>query len=276
MGKDKINEKGQSNPASQYRLDGKTALFVGGGSGMGKAGAAAAYAAGADVILVGRNLDTLQKAKAEIEVRVGTDNTATTSAVPTIRTELLDITDETAVSKFFDGFADGDGVDHIVVTAGPSNGTSSINGPTGFAGLKAQIDMKMLAQLCVVSYGSTKVRTGGSIVLTSGVLAQRPGAGSTALAVANAGLEAAAKGLANDLGPSVRVNVLSPGLTNTEIWDKMPPEKRDAMLKGFGSTLPLKRSGESDDMGHAILFLLTSTYVTGLTIQVDGGALIRP
>ena len=251
-------------------------MFVGGGSGMGKAGAAAAYSAGANVILVGRNIDTLQKAKTEIEGRVGTDDTATTSSVPTISMELLDVTDETAVSKFFGAYADGNGVDHIVVTAGPSNGTSSIEGATGFAGLKAQIDIKMLAQLCNVSYGATKIRTGGSIVLTSGVLAQRPGAGSTALAIANAGLETAAKGLANDLGPSVRVNVLSPGLTDTEIWDKMPQEKRDAMLNGFGSKLPLKRSGESDDMGHAILFLLTSTYVTGLTIQVDGGALIRP
>ena len=56
----------------------------------------------------------------------------------------------------------------------------------------------------------------------------------------------------------------------------MPREKREGMLKGFGSTLPLKRAGESDDVGAAIVFLLTASYTTGATLDVDGGATIRP
>lgn len=127
-----------------------------------------------------------------------------------------------------------------------------------------------------VSYGADKLSDGGSIVLTSGALSRRPGKGSTALAVANAALEAAVKGLANDLGPRLRVNCVSPGLTNTEMWAAMPAEKREGMLKGFGATLPLKRSGEIDDVGTAILCLLVSGYTTGATFDVDGGATIRP
>lgn len=165
----------------------------------------------------------------------------------------------------------------------------------------------------MVSYGADKLADGGSIVLTSGALSRRPGKGSTALAIANASLEAAVKvvspqnaflhatvfdlqfltsssclcpscrpatshslqGLAHDLGPRLRANCVSPGLTNTEMWAGMPEEKRRGMLEGFGSTLPLKRAGESSDVGDAIAFLLTASYSTGITLDVDGGAVIR-
>lgn len=83
------------------------------------------------------------------------------------------------------------------------------------------------------------------------------------------------QGLANDLGPRVRVNCVSPGLTNTEMWSGLPAEKREGMLAGFGAKLPLKRAGESDDVGNAIAMLLCATYTTGLVFDVDGGAAIR-
>lgn len=236
---------------------------------MGKAAAAAAYKAGASVVLVGRSESKLATAKAYVESRVPEPLPSSS-----ISTATMDITDTSSVKDFFARYEGG--FDHLVITAGPSNDNGSIEGDDGYQGLIHQMNLKLFAQLCVVSYGASKVRTGGSIVLTSGVLAQRPGKGATSLSIANAGLEAAARGLANDWGPRLRVNVLSPGLTATEMWDNMPPEQREGMLKGFGSTLPLGRSGEADDMGHGVLFLLTSEYVTGLTIQVDGGALIRP
>ena len=59
------------------------------------------------------------------------------------------------------------------------------------------------------------------------------------------------------------------------MWAGMTSEKRSQMLGGFGSTLPLKRAGESVDIAEAILFLLTCSYVTGTTLDVDGGAVIR-
>ena len=56
----------------------------------------------------------------------------------------------------------------------------------------------------------------------------------------------------------------------------MPAEQREGMLKGYGSALPLERAGESDEVGAAIVFLLTASYTTGATLDVDGGAAIRP
>lgn len=120
-----------------------------------------------------------------------------------------------------------------------------------------------------------KIIDGGSIVLTTGSLSRRPGKGSAALAGANAALEQIIKGLANDFGPRVRVNCVSPGLTDTEMWDSMPPEKKQGMLEGFGSTLPLRRAGTSEDVGNAIAMLLCASYTTGHTLDCDGGAAIR-
>ena len=83
------------------------------------------------------------------------------------------------------------------------------------------------------------------------------------------------KGLANDLGPRLRVWAISPGLVDTEIWDGMPAEKKEAMLKGFGDKLPLGRSGQPGDVGEGIFFLLKAAWVTGITLDVDGGAAVR-
>ena len=83
-------------------------------------------------------------------------------------------------------------------------------------------------------YAAPKLADGGSITFVSGALAKRPGKGSTALAVSNAALDAIVKGLANDLGPRLRVNTVSPGLVDTEIWDGMPKEAKEKMLAGFG------------------------------------------
>lgn len=60
------------------------------------------------------------------------------------------------------------------------------------------------------------------------------------------------------------------------MWDKLPPETKTKMLNGFGSTVPLGRAGESREVGEAMAFLLTNSYITGTTLDVDGGAVIRP
>ena len=169
--------------------------------------------------------------------------------------------------------------------------------------MRAQYNLKFFGQLAAVSLGTLldclvrrcpelthratrhcaiqlasgveKMADGGSVVLTSGALSRRPGKGSSALGSCNAALEAIVKGLANDLGPRVRVNCVSPGLTNTEMWAGLPAEKREGMLVGFGSKLPLKRAGESEDVGDAIAMLLCASYTTGMVFDCDGGATIR-
>lgn len=166
-------------------------------------------------------------------------------------------------------------MNHLIVTVGPGAGASSVVGSEGFAGLRRQFDLKFFAQMACVSYGAPVLADGGSIVLFSGALAKRLGRGSTALATANAALDAAVRGLANDLGPRLRVCSLSPGLVDTEMWDKLPAAAKAGMLAGFGSKIPAGRAGTGPDIGAAVRFLVESPWVTGTVLDVDGGAAVR-
>lgn len=231
---------------------------------MGKGCAKAVLEAGGIPLIVGRSETKLSATQSEI-------SPTNPSAV---ETRVCDVLNLNSLKSFWDGI-EPNFVDHLVITMGESAECSDIRGEEGLKGLKHQFDIKFFAQMSVASFGADKISDGGSIVFTSGALSRRPGKGNTALAVANAALEAAVKGLANDFGPRLRVNCVSPGLTNTEMWAAMPAEKREGMLKGFGSTLPLKRAGEIEDVGNAILCLLMAGYTTGATFDSDGGATIR-
>ncbi len=70
---------------------------------------------------------------------------------------------------------------------------------------------------------------GGSLTLVSGMLSLRPSAEATILTAINAALEALAKALALELAP-VRVNCVSPGRIDTEWWNRLPPDARQALL----------------------------------------------
>jgi NAD(P)-dependent dehydrogenase (short-subunit alcohol dehydrogenase family) len=244
-----------------FTLAGKTVLIFGGSSGMGKATAISVLQLDGTPYIIGR------RKQFPLESITPSDPTL-------VKYASVDCTSESALETFFDGFEQGS-FHHIVCTLGESAGCGDIRGSTGLQGLRNQFNMKFFGQIAPISFGVDKIADGGSIVLTSGSLSKRPGKGSTALATANAALEAFCVGLANDLGPRIRVNCVSPGLTNTEMWANMPVAARDGMLNGFGSKLPLGRAGESRDVGEAIAFLLCAEYTTGTTLPVDGGASIR-
>jgi NAD(P)-dependent dehydrogenase (short-subunit alcohol dehydrogenase family) len=246
-------------------LVGKTVLIFGGSSGMGKATARGVLNRGGIPFIVSRTESKLKQAQEEISPKDPS----------LVKYAAVDVYAEDNLIAFFDAQPAGS-FHHIVATLGEGVSCSDIRGKEGLALMKKQFDVKFFAQLATLSFGVDKMADGGSVVVTSGALARRPGKGSTALAACNAALEAVIKGLANDWGPRVRVNCISPGLTRTEMWSSMPPEQLEGMLTGFSSLLPLKRPGESEDVGEAICFLLTATYTTGCTLDCDGGATIRP
>ncbi|PWC87428.1 short-chain dehydrogenase [Azospirillum sp. TSH100] len=120
-------------------------------------------------------------------------------------------------------------------------------------------------------------RKSGSIVCISSVSAQRGGGifGGPHYSAAKAGVLGLAKAMARELGPdNVRVNSVTPGLIQTDITgDKLTPELRAEILKG----IPLNRLGDADDVARSCLFLASelSSYVTGATLDVNGGMLIH-
>lgn len=122
-----------------------------------------------------------------------------------------------------------------------------------------------------------KAQTSGSIVCMSSVSAQRGGGifGGPHYSAAKAGVLGLAKAMAREFGPDhIRVNSITPGLIQTDITgDKLTPDMRTEIIK----SIPLGRLGDATDVANACLFLVSdlSTYLTGITLDVNGGMLIH-
>jgi len=113
-------------------------------------------------------------------------------------------------------------------------------------------------------------RRSGSIVCVSSGLSRQPGMGFVAHSTAKSGLDAFAKSLAFELGPSgVRVNVVAPGLTLTDATAGLPEPAK----AGSAAQTPLRRNGLPEDVAGAVLFLASdaSRFVSGQYLAVSGG-----
>ena len=117
----------------------------------------------------------------------------------------------------------------------------------------------------------------GSIICLSSVSAQRGGGifGGPHYSAAKAGVLGLAKAMARELGTdNIRVNSITPGLIQTDITQgKLTDEMRSEILKG----IPLNRLGDAVDVANACVFLASdlSAYLTGITLDVNGGMLIH-
>lgn len=105
----------------------------------------------------------------------------------------------------------------------------------------------------------------GCIVNISSIAGVRATGSSIPYAASKAALNHMTELLAKSFGP-VRVNAVAPGLVDTP-WTK----DWDALRSAVSSMAPLKRSGQSEDIAHAIISLADATYVTGQVVVVDGG-----
>jgi NAD(P)-dependent dehydrogenase (short-subunit alcohol dehydrogenase family) len=231
-------------------LTGRRVLVVGAAGGIGKATAEAFSAAGAQVTAAGRT-----RATVDAVVRsIGDD------AVQ------LDVLDNDQIEAFFSDRAP---FDHVVVTA-----ASTIAGSVAGLSLhnaKAAMESKFWGAYRIAR--AAKVNAGGSITLVSGLLSQRPSATSVLQGSINAAIEALARGLALERAP-VRVNAVSPGLIDTPLHDRMPAEARDKLYERMRTMLPARRMGQAQDVAQAIVFVAANAFVTGSTLNVDGGGRI--
>ena len=115
-----------------------------------------------------------------------------------------------------------------------------------------------------------RMAPGGSITLVTGAAARAAVPGTAGLAAVNGALEAMAKVLAAELAP-LRVNSISPGITATEAYAGMPGAARQAMFAAAAAKLPAGRIGEAADIADAILMAAANPFLTGATIDIDGG-----
>lgn len=112
----------------------------------------------------------------------------------------------------------------------------------------------------------------GSIINISSVVGVKGNAGQANYAASKAGVIGFSKSTALELGSrNIRCNVIAPGFIETEMTAKLDEKTVD----GWRQAIPLKRGGQPEDVANACVFLASdlSTYITGQTLNVDGGML---
>jgi NAD(P)-dependent dehydrogenase (short-subunit alcohol dehydrogenase family) len=233
----------------------KKVVIIGGSSGIGLATAKGAVALGAEVIIAARTAERLERARQEIG--------------HSVETSVLDMSQEDQVQSFFEQVGP---FDHLTTPGGVTSGGGILSIETAVA--QQSFANKFWGQYFAAKYGAPYIRPGGSIVLISGQLSQRPSAGAVIIASVNSAVEGLGRALAVELAP-IRVNICSPGLIDTPRHEAQGRQKAEEFFASYAQNLPLKRVGQPEDVAETILYLMNNKFTTGSTLFVDGGVTFR-
>ncbi len=254
----------------QLSFEDRTYLVTGGGSGIGKGVAAGLVAAGAAVMIIGRNADRLAAAVEEID-----SGKASGGA---IRYEPADVTNEDEVVRAVDAVTAWHGRLHGVVHC--AGGSETIGPVTQIDSelWRRAVDLNINGTMYVLKHAARELVRGGggSFVGISSIAASNTHRWFGAYGVSKSGVDHMMKLAADELGASwVRVNSIRPGLIRTDLV--APVLDLPALSEDYRLCTPLPRVGEVEDIANLAMFLLSdaSSYVTGQVINVDGGLILR-
>ncbi len=229
---------------------GKKAIIFGGTSGIGLATAKQLVAGGATVIAVSRNPDKAGDVPDGITLKK------------------CDVLDRDALAALF---AECSPFDILVSSA---TGGSRAIGPfleMDMDGYKASFD-KLWGYANIVRYGAEHLSENGSIVLVSGAPARKCKPGQIALSSVGGAVEAMVRALAREIAPR-RINVVSPGSIDTPMV-AVEGDARTELYKNMTAGNIIPRAGTAEEVAKGIVFLIENDFVTGTTIDVDGGWLL--
>ncbi len=228
-------------------------VVMGGSSGIGEATAALFAGEGAEVVVTGRNQDKLDAAV----TRLGGKTTG----------YRLDATDAAQIAAFFEQSGP---IDHLVIAVSGSAGSGPF-AELDLDQLVAGFDGKFWPQIRIVKAALPQLDSNGSITLITAASANAAFPATAGLAAINGALNAMVAPLAVELAP-VRVNAVAPGVIDTEWWERVPAEQRQALFDGLAATTPVGRVGDPREVATAIHLLATNGFVSGVVLDVTGGA----
>ena len=248
------------NILDRFRLDGKVAVVTGASSGLGVAFAQALAQAGADVVLGARRVERLSETGALIE--------AEGRKFASLQTDVTNPDDCTAlIALAIERFGR---VDILVNNAGVGTAVPATSEtPDQFRNV---IDVNLMGAYWMAQAFARAAKNGGVIVNISSILGMRPGGlPQAAYASSKAGLI----GLTRDIAAQwtgrkgIRVNALAPGYFPSEMTEDLP----DATIQMVVALTAAGRIGRPEELASTLIWLASdaSSYVSGVTVPVDGG-----
>lgn len=251
---------------NKFRLDNKVALITGGSRGIGKTIAACFAEAGANIVISGRKQADLAVASGEISsFGVGCLAVAGNAA----KSEDLDTLVDETMKKW-------GRIDILVCNAATNPQFADVVETEEWAWDQVMnLNLKGVFLLCKKVAKIMIARGGGSIIFVGSTNGFKPNKGVGVYSVSKAAEHALAQVLAFELGKhNIRVNVLAPGATRTDMIRGALEAGDGRVEKSIAKRTALKRIAEVEDMKGAALFLASdaSGFVTGQTLVVDGGA----
>ena len=231
-------------------INGKKVIVFGGTSGIGLSATQMLSDKGAHVIALSRNPDKLK------------------SVPKNVTTKKMNVLDRDALEQFFQEVGEYD----ILVNS--ATGGARAVGPflsMDLDGYRASFD-KLWGYTNVVRYGTKFLKDNGNIVLVSGSPARKCRPGQIAISSVGGAVEAFARGIAPEIAPK-RINIVSPGIIDTPMSPLQGKEREDYYKNTTNNNL-IPRAGTPDEVATGIIFAIENEFITGTTIDIDGGWLI--
>ncbi|MFO0697365.1 MAG: glucose 1-dehydrogenase [Polyangiales bacterium] len=246
------------------RLEGKAVLVTGGTTGIGRAAAERFHREGANVVLTGRNAESLDEARRELP-----------EDVLVVRSDARSLDDTEALARLVGGRFGG--LDVVFLNAGTAR-LAPVESVT-----EDLFEDEMATNVKGVFFTLQKVlpllRPGASVIATTSVAGHMGAPGMAVYAASKGAVSALVRTLAVELAPrGIRVNAICPAPVHTRIQAKfgLPAEVREGVEAQYRARIPLGRFGRSAEVAEIALFLASdaASFVTGAEIPADGGLLV--
>lgn len=230
----------------------QTIAVIGASSGIGLATAQRLAREGYRLVVSGRSPESVQHSLQRIEGEV--------CGFP------LDFTRSDSIGEFFSRSGP---FDHLALVGSGQAAWGPFSELTIDA-LHTAFEQKFYGFFLCTQAGLANLNEKGSITFVTGGATRSAIPETSGVAAVNGAIHAMAFTLAKELAP-IRVNILSPGLVDTPMYDWMTADEKADFFQQMGSQVPVGRVGRPEEIGEALLFLIRNQFTTGAVLDVDGG-----